>query len=57
MCHLEECQLSEWVIGNTKGHDMGREMALAAQPSVVSYKWVHLLREGIAYLSSVGVPL
>lgn len=57
MCHLEQCELSEWVTENTKGHDMGREMAFTAEPSVVSCKWVYLLGQGTAQLSSVGVQL
>lgn len=50
MCHLEQCELSEWVTENTKGHDMGREMAFTAEPSVVSCKWVYLLGQGTAQL-------
>lgn len=45
MCLLEEYELPDWVIRNTKGH----AMAFTAELLVVSYEWAHLLGAGTAH--------
>lgn len=46
------------MIRHTKAHGMGQEMAFAAEPLVISYKWTPFLGEGTARaLLSVGAPL